>query len=54
MKGLAITADVRNLLDRRAVEYAGVFGPVRVPIGDLYSYPLPGRRLLVSAEFHAE
>lgn len=54
VRGLAITADVRNLLDRRVADYAGVFGPVHVPIGDLYSYPLPGRRLLVSAEFHAE
>src|SRR5690606_2797602 len=42
--GLSIALDVRNLLDLRAAEYAGFGGPVRTPIGDLYDYPLPGRR----------
>jgi hypothetical protein len=49
--GLSMTLDVRNLFDLRAAEYAGVLGPVRAPIGDVYDYPLPGRRVLVSARF---
>ncbi len=51
VRGLTITLDVRNLLDVRVAEYAGALGPVRSPIGDLYSYPLPGRRALVSVDF---
>ena len=48
---LAFALDVRNLLDLRAVAYAGALGRVRAPIGDLYDYPLPGRRILVTAEW---
>ena len=40
--------DVSNLFDVRAASYAGLFGPVREPIGDLYEYPLPGRAFLAS------
>jgi hypothetical protein len=46
---VTVTLDVRNLFDLRVVEYAGAVGPVREPIGDLYDYPLPGRRILLSA-----
>lgn len=48
---LTFGLDVRNLLDLRYVEYAGAVGPVRAPIGDQYDYPLPGRRVLVTAEW---
>lgn len=41
--------DVANLTDSRVATYAGVTGPVREPIGDLYEYPLPGRSFLLSA-----
>ena len=51
VRGLKVTLDVRNLLDVRVAEYAGALGPVRAPIGDLYAYPLPGRRALVSVDF---
>jgi outer membrane receptor protein involved in Fe transport len=40
--------DVSNLFDVRVASYAGLFGPVREPIGDLYEYPLPGRAFLAS------
>lgn len=49
LSGLSLALDVRNLFDLRAVDYAGVFGSTRQPIGDLHEYPLPGRRLLLSA-----
>lgn len=42
-------AEVRNLFDVRVASYAGVLGPVRFPVGDLYEYPLPGRSGLVTA-----
>jgi vitamin B12 transporter len=45
---VTMAADVRNLFDLRVVEYTGATGRVRAPIGDLFDYPLPGRRLLVS------
>lgn len=54
VRGLRVTLDVRNLFDVRVAEYAGALGPanpVRAPIGDLYAYPLPGRRALVSVDF---
>jgi len=44
--GLRIGAEVRNLFDVRTAEYAGVLGPVKAPIGDLFDYPLPGRTVL--------
>jgi hypothetical protein len=49
--GLSLALDVRNLFDLRVVEYPGFVGPVRAPVGDLYDYPLPGRRVLVSARW---
>ena len=47
-RGLSITADVKNLFDLRVANYAGATGPVEAPIGDVYAYPLPGRRFLLS------
>ena len=49
--GLSVACDLRNIFDLRVVEYQGVLGPVRAPIGDLYDYPLPGRRVLVSVRW---
>jgi hypothetical protein len=50
--GLTLTLDVRNLFDLRTVGYPGIAGgTTRQPIGDLYDYPLPGRRVLFSAAF---
>jgi vitamin B12 transporter len=49
--GLTLSLDVRNLLDLRVAEYAGVSGPVRAPIGDALDYPIPGRRILLSARW---
>ena len=40
--------EVSNLADVRAASYAGVTGPVREPIGDLYEYPLPGRAFMAT------
>ena len=55
-RGLSLSLDVRNLLDLRAAEYqgiaiAGVPQTYPGPIGDLYDYPLPGRRVLLSARW---
>ncbi|MFO0679015.1 MAG: TonB-dependent receptor [Polyangiaceae bacterium] len=52
--GLRLGFDVKNLFDLRTADYAGVLGPVRVPVGDVYEYPLPGRRFLVHARFERE
>lgn len=49
--GLSLSLDVRNLLDLRVAEYVGATGPVRAPIGDALDYPIPGRRILVSARW---
>jgi iron complex outermembrane receptor protein len=49
--GLRVGFDVRNLLDVRTGTYAGQAGPVREPIGDLYSYPLPGRTFLATVKW---
>lgn len=49
--GLSIALDMRNLFDLRTGEVPGFAGPVRLPIGDLFDYPLPGRRFLVSARW---
>jgi len=51
--GLTASLDVRNLLDLRAAEYpkitlGGVASRDRYPIGDLFDYPIPGRRVLLS------
>ena len=48
---LTVSFDIRNLFDVRAVDYTGVAGPVRAPIGDLFEYPLPGRSFLATARF---
>ena len=48
---VTLSFDIRNLFDVRAVDYAGVAGPVRAPIGDLFEYPLPGRSFLATARF---
>jgi hypothetical protein len=47
--GLRVSADVRNLSDVRTADYAGVLGPTRLPIGDVFAFPLPGRNVLVTA-----
>jgi vitamin B12 transporter len=58
--GLSLSLDIRNLLDLRVAEYAGVGilggnsgqnGVVRAPIGDALDYPIPGRRILFSARW---
>ena len=46
---ITFALDLSNLADLRVATYAGVSGPVREPIGDLYEYPLPGRSFLLSA-----
>lgn len=52
VRGLSLTLDVRNLFDLRTASYAGIAGMTdRQPIGDLYDYPLPGRRVLFSARW---
>lgn len=48
--GVAITADAKNIFDLRTASYAGATGPVDAPIGDLYAYPLPGRRFFLSVK----
>ncbi len=49
--GLRVALDVRNLFDVRVASYEGVLGAVRLPIGDLFEYPLPGRTALVSVRY---
>jgi vitamin B12 transporter len=52
LPGLTVSLDVRNLLDLRAAEYPSALGGTdRYPIGDLFDYPIPGRRLLASARW---
>jgi outer membrane receptor protein involved in Fe transport len=51
VRGLRVAIDVRNLFDVRTATYAGAFGEVRAPIGDLYEYPLPGRSFLATARW---
>lgn len=51
--GLSISLEIRNLFDLRVASYAGVLGEARAPIGDLYDFPLPGRRFLLSARLSA-
>jgi len=52
--GLSLTLDVRNIFDFRVVEYPGALGRVRAPAGDLFDYPLPGRRVLLSLRWTTE
>jgi len=50
--GLSFALDVRNLFDLRVAEYPGLLGATsRYPLGDLFNYPIPGRRILLSAEW---
>ncbi|HSO37012.1 MAG TPA: TonB-dependent receptor [Labilithrix sp.] len=50
--GLTLALDVRNLFDLRAAHYPSVLpGTDPYPIGDLHDYPIPGRRLLLSARW---
>lgn len=50
--GLSVSFDVRNLFDLRAGEVPNALGGTdRVPIGDLFDYPLPGRRFLATAQW---
>jgi hypothetical protein len=51
VRGLRVSAEVRNLFDVRTVAYAGIAGPYVLPIGDQYDYPLPGRSFLVTARW---
>jgi hypothetical protein len=51
VRGLTTSFDVRNLFDLRVVEYAGALGPLRAPVGDVYQYPLPGRRFLLTVRW---
>jgi hypothetical protein len=51
LPGLSLSLDVRNIFDFQVVEYVGALGPVRAPVGDLFDYPLPGRRVLLSASW---
>ena len=39
----SLGAEVRNVLDLRAVSYSGTLGDVRLPVGDAFDFPLPGR-----------
>jgi vitamin B12 transporter len=49
VRGLTATFDVRNLFDVRAGEVPSVLGGRdRIPLGDAYEYPLPGRRFLLA------
>jgi hypothetical protein len=45
---LTANAEVKNLFDVRVVEYQGVTGPVLLPVGDAWAYPLPGRTAMIS------
>lgn len=50
--GLSVALDVTNLFDLRVAEYPnGLGGKDPYPIGDFFDYPIPGRRILVSARW---
>ncbi len=50
--GLSTSFEVRNLFDLRTGEVPSVLGGTdRRPIGDLYDYPLPGRRFLLTVRW---
>jgi iron complex outermembrane receptor protein len=52
VRGLSLSFDVRNLFDLRVGEVPNALGGTdRVPIGDLFDYPLPGRRFLATARW---
>jgi hypothetical protein len=50
LPGFRVALDVRNLFDVRTGTYAGALSP-RLPIGDQFEFPLPGRSVLVSARY---
>lgn len=52
--GLRAALDVKNLFDLRVATYEGATGPQRYPIGDAFEYPLPGRRVLLSARYSVD
>lgn len=52
--GLRLALDVHNLFDLRTGQYDGALGPVTLPIGDSYDYPIPGRSLLFSVRYVTE
>ncbi|MGH7326917.1 MAG: TonB-dependent receptor, partial [Polyangiaceae bacterium] len=54
VRGLRLALDVHNLFDLRTGEYAGGTGPVALPIGDSYNYPIPGRSFLFSVRYVTE
>jgi iron complex outermembrane receptor protein len=52
VRGLSLSFDVRNLFDERVGRYPNsVGGTDPYPIGDLFEYPLPGRRFLATARW---
>lgn len=52
VRGLSLSFDVRNLFDERVGPYPNSFGPPDPhPIGDVFDYPLPGRRFLATARW---
>lgn len=55
VRGLSLSFDVRNLFDERIGRYPNsVGGTDPYPIGDLFEYPLPGRRVLATARWVSE
>lgn len=52
VRGLSFSFDVRNLFDDRIGRYPNSQGGTDpYPIGDLFEYPLPGRRFLATARW---
>jgi hypothetical protein len=51
VESLRLALDVNNLFDVRSGTTPGFGGPVRVPIGDQFDYPLPGRAFLATARW---
>ena len=52
VRGLSFSFDVRNLFDERVGRYPNSLGGTDpYPIGDLFEYPLPGRRFLATARW---
>jgi outer membrane receptor protein involved in Fe transport len=55
VRGLSLSFDVRNLFDERIGRYPNSEGTTDpYPIGDLFEYPLPGRRFLATAAWRWE
>jgi iron complex outermembrane receptor protein len=53
LRRVRVAFDVRNLFDLRTADYPQQFlgTSVPLPIGDVYSYPLPGRSFLLSVSW---